>query len=481
MKFIHKIVVIVFGVLGLCGNVPVQADATVSQIATGNGFVLFIKSDGSLWTAGYNLTGETGNPSTYLVPYPYSLSFPMELVSSNVTAASAGLDFSVFLKSDGSLWGMGSDAAGQLGMPQFFSGTNIPTKIFGSNVVAVNAGDAHTVFRAYTVTGPLGNQTITMLVEGMGNDQFGQLGNYSTKTSDYYASPVTIEFESTKFFPAIAPVCGGSYSSFYVKPDGTLWAMGNNEFGELGDGTTNIPPGVEQVAGVTNVTDVQLNGHCTIFLESDGSLWSMGFDLFGEGGGGPSHLDFYTTPQKIVGSNVVAISVGAAHTLFLKTDSTLWGMGVNDWGELGALPLVHSYPSPILLASNVVNFAAGSGTTYYTRTDGTTWASGEDTYGELADGFVNTSTTNAEQIFPYPPAVFTSEKFLNRTNLQITATCPVGGAYSLVSSTDLKAPLHTWPAIAGSLVTTRGPDNFVTTIVEDQNTGQRFFALVKTN
>ncbi len=479
MKSMTKTIAI--AVLNLCFIASVHADPTVSQIAAGAGFVLFMKTDGSLWTAGYNADGQTANPVTYIQSYPYYQSFPIEVVSNGVTAIAAGQTCSLFIKSDESLWGMGDDGFGQLGVTPYLGNTNVPEQIVGSNVVAVSTGYGHTIYRAYSVTGPLGNQTITMRVAGMGYDIYGQLGNYSTKSGDYYPSPVTIEFDSTKFFPLVTPVCAGRDSSFFVKTDGSLWAMGFNGEGQLGDGTTNIPPGVEQVPGAANVTAVAMNGATTLFLESDGSLWTMGNDTGGQGGEGTTDVPYYATPQKIVGSNVTAISAGWSHNLFLKTDGTLWGMGINYYGELGPNSLNHYFPSPRLIASNVVNFAAGFADTYYTKSDGTTWAMGINTYGQLGNGFVNDVSTNAEQIFPYRPAMFTGMTFVTPTNVQITATCPVGGIYYLLTSTDLKVPVASWGAIYGGGVATRGPNNFSFTIGIGPSYPNRYYALVRSD
>ncbi|MDB6016548.1 MAG: hypothetical protein JWR19_1037 [Pedosphaera sp.] len=458
MKTILKIVVVV--VLFLRFIVSAPAIPTVTQISAGDGFVLFLKSDGSLWTAGYNVDGQTGNPDTYSNEFPYYFTNPIQVVSNGVTAIAAGGNFSLFLKSDGSLWGMGSDLYGQLGLTPILSNTNVPEKIIGSNVVAISAGENHTIYRSYTVTGSLGNQTITMLVEGMGNDTYGQLGNYATKSGDNYPSPVTIEFESTKFFPSVTPVCAGSSSSFFIETDGTLWAMGDNQAGELGDGTTNTPPGIKQVPGAANVTAVASEAGHTMFVESDGSLWTMGIDTLGEGGEGTTNVTYYPTPQKIIGSNVVGVSTGLYHSLFLKSDGTLWGMGLNSFGELSPNNLNDYYPSPRQVASNVVNFAAGAGVTYYTKTDGSTWAVGLDNVAQLGDGFSGDTSSNAVQIFPYLPPVFTKIALTSPTNLQLTATCPVGGSYFLLWTTNINQPLSTWDTGLGELVASRGPNNF---------------------
>src|SRR5712672_2681996 len=66
--------------------------------------------------------------------------------AATVTKISAGVFHSVFLKSDGSLWGMGGDPHGQLGDGFGVAGTNAPGLIVSNNVTAISAGDYHTLF-----------------------------------------------------------------------------------------------------------------------------------------------------------------------------------------------------------------------------------------------------------------------------------------------------------------------------------------------
>src|SRR5262249_23497178 len=71
----------------------------------------------------------------------------------------------------------------------------------------------------------------------------------------------------------------------------------------------------------------------SLFIESDGSLWGMGSDNYGALGDG-SFKDT-NRPEKIVSGNVTAIAAGDAFTLFVKSDGSLWGMGGGGDGNLG--------------------------------------------------------------------------------------------------------------------------------------------------
>jgi hypothetical protein len=95
----------------------------VTAIAAEGYFSLFLKSDGSLWAMGDNTGGLTGDEGQFI-----STNIPEEIVSGNVTAIAAGTCHCLFLKSDGSLWAVGENDNGELG-----DGTYNTAPIYGTN------------------------------------------------------------------------------------------------------------------------------------------------------------------------------------------------------------------------------------------------------------------------------------------------------------------------------------------------------------
>ena len=87
-------------------------------------------------------------------------------------------------------------------------------------------------------------------------------------------------------------------------------------------------------SGAQTVTKVAAGESHSLFLKSDGSLWAMGDDYYGQLGDG-NYNWFNPSPEQIVASNVTAIAGGDEHSLFLKSDGSLWAMGYNDAGQLG--------------------------------------------------------------------------------------------------------------------------------------------------
>lgn len=79
---------------------------------------------------------------------------------------------------------------------------------------------------------------------------------------------------------AVTAAAGGGFHSLFLKSDGSLWGMGLSYYGELGDGIyyfapygTNRPETILGASGPTTITAVSAGIFHSLFLKSDGSLW----------------------------------------------------------------------------------------------------------------------------------------------------------------------------------------------------------------
>ena len=208
----------------------------------------------------------------------------------------------------------------------------------------------------------------------MGRNNYGQLGD-GTTTSRSTTVPVA---------SGVASAAARNNHTMYVKTDGTLWAVGSNGYGELGDGTTTQRNTPVQVA--TGVASVSAGNNHTMYVKTDGTLWAVGLNSLGQLGDGTTTQRNTPVP---VALNVASVSAGYAHTLYVKTDGTLWATGYNGFGQLGDGTSTQRN-MPVQVATGVASVSAGGSHTLCMKTDGTLWAMGRNSDGQLGDG----TTTN---------------------------------------------------------------------------------------
>jgi alpha-tubulin suppressor-like RCC1 family protein len=182
-------------------------------------------------------------------------------------------------------------------------------------------------------------------------------------------------------------------------------------------------------------------------------------------------------PEQIVASGVTAIAAGAGHSLFLKSDGSLWAMGFNYIGQLGDGTLNKTNRPEQIVAGGVTAIVAGLGHSLFLKSDGSLWAMGDNSYGQLGDGFTNINSVIPEMIFPSPQPVLSSG-VSSQTDMQLNATCGFGGKFYLLGSTDMTLPVSQWTPLATNSVTARGTNNYSVTLTNAVNSGsQQFYIL----
>jgi alpha-tubulin suppressor-like RCC1 family protein len=181
----------------------------------------------------------------------------------------------------------------------------------------------------------------------------------------------------------------------YAKRDGTLWAWGKNDDGQLGDGTTASRSTPVKITGVSNVKAVAAGYDHTVVLTTDGKVYTWGNNSNGQLGDGST--TGRTTPAQVGGadiSNIKAIDAGYKYTIALGSDGTVWTWGYNNKGQLGNNTQTDSYtPQQVgtLSGSVIASIAAGYDHALSARNDGTVWAWGNNSSGQLGNNTLTDS------------------------------------------------------------------------------------------
>lgn len=344
------------------------AELGVTRISAGDSYSMFVKSDGSLWAMGDNHFGQLGD-TTFTTQR-----IPVQIVGSEVVQVAAGWDHSLFLKAGGSLWTMGAGQRGQLGDGKTQT-RNSPLAIVTSGVSDIAAGNSHSLFKS-----SIGSRLAkTISLSAFGNNQDGQLGDGTTTQREF---PQLVRSTQVDLFD-FTSIAAGSHHSFFVQRfNRTLFGMGRNTSGQLGDGT--IENRLSPALITTDVLTVAAGIAHSLFIKSDGSLWGMGHNAYGQLGDGTTNRR--TSPVKIVSSQVVAIAAGGVHSVFIKSDGSLWGMGSNSSGQLGLSTPTNRLLPTLVVPAGVVRVAAGGDHSLLIKSDGSLWGMGANGLGQLGLG-----------------------------------------------------------------------------------------------
>lgn len=302
---------------------PVSALSGITAVTAGIGagdadYALALRSDGTIFAWGANDHGQLGDGTAMDRTSPVQVSGSG--VGTRYTAVAAGATYySLGISSEGTVFAWGSNVYGQLGDA---SGVDqaTPVKVSGlvlSGVTAVAAADIHGL--ALKPDGTVWNWGFN----GNGELGTGTVGGAS-------GTPVQVTGLTN-----VTAIAAGNSFSLALKSDGTVFAWGTNLHGQLGDGTTTDRPTAVQVSGLSDITAIAAGReYFALALKSDGTVYAWGNNDSGQlGDGTTTQRD---TPVQVTGlSGVMAIKAGRYHSLAQKSDGTIYAWGANFAGQLG--------------------------------------------------------------------------------------------------------------------------------------------------
>jgi len=271
---------------------PIATNATWRTVSAGAAHTAAIQTDGTLWAWGLNDVGQLGDGTytTKLAPQPISTNAVWQAVSS-------GRDDTVGVRADGSLWTWGANNAGQLGNGAQSSSNGIVISTNTPQHIATNA-----TWRAVAAGGTLGTgYSLAVREDGTlwawGDNSDGQLGiGTYTRANTPQQVGTNANWQS---------VAAGGRHTVALQADGSLWTWGRNQSGQLGNGTDgpfekeNTP---QRIGSQATWLAVTAGRDHTVALRTGGSLWAWGNNGFGQLGIGT--FDDANTPQPVFGGAV---------------------------------------------------------------------------------------------------------------------------------------------------------------------------------
>ncbi len=314
--------------------IPMPLGARPCQISAGNSHSLVLCDDGSVHGFGYNHYGELGLGHNTNQSTPQLIRMPR---GARPCQISAGSGHSLILCDDGSVYGFGYNASGELGLnhtmpqstPQLIP---IPAE---ARPCQISAGSDHSLILCDDGS-----------VYGFGDNGFGQLGlghKNNQSTPQFIPMPRGVR---------PCQISAGDSYSLILCDDGSVYGFGYNGFGQLGLGHKNHQSTPQLIPMPMEARPCQISAGLShsFILCDDGSVYGFGFNEEGELGLG--HKNHRSTPQLIpmpMEARPCQISAGLSHSFILCDDGSVYGFGANTSGQLG-LGHENNQPTPQLIS-----------------------------------------------------------------------------------------------------------------------------------
>jgi alpha-tubulin suppressor-like RCC1 family protein len=310
-------------------NTSNLAGKSIADVATADHHSLALASDGTVFAFGSNTLGATGLGTTIgnaLVATPINTA---NLSGKVISQISVGTDHSVILAKDGSVFSFGFNGAGDTGLNTDIGNTLVATPIdttnlAGKKITQVSTGLDHSLLLADDGS-----------VFTFGSNRYGQTGLGTANGETLIATQINMTNIGSK---KIVDVSAGYDDSLLVADDGTVFSFGYNNNGLTGQGTavgtTLIPTAINAInLGGHKVTQVAAGREHSLLLADNGAVYSFGSNAYGDTGlGTTTGNTLIATPiatTNLGGKKISSISAGEFYSLLLAADGTVFTFGNN--------------------------------------------------------------------------------------------------------------------------------------------------------
>ena len=226
-----------------------------------------------------------------------------------------------------------------------------------------------------------------------GVNDVGQLGQGDTVNKNM---PVQVKIDAGTYLTNVVKISVSYAQGMALTADGEVYAWGRNNFGQLGVGDTTNRTYATKVKGMNgegylgNIVDISMGYSIAFAVNENG-------DLFGWGYGNLNWLlgEATTyTPVKITKmSNVESVTTEYDSAGVILSNGETWVWGDNYYGALGNSSTSNGIPEAICLGNDIKEISFGGHSGYILKKDGTVWSSGYNNYGQLGVGDTTNRTT----------------------------------------------------------------------------------------
>ena len=363
---------------------PTAPKFGVREVSAGSHSIILMW-DGTVWAWGANTLGQLADDTNVSKSIPQRVKLSDGSILKDIESVIATEYNSYYLTESGRVWASSNwSTTGRSELEQIINQDGTPF----SGVVKLSAGLGQVVFL-------MGDGTVW----AVGRNNNGQVGDGTTTDRTY---PVQVKNSDGSFFTGVKDVSAAGYHTMYLKQNGEVWGAGFNHDGQLGNGTYDSSPFPVQMInqdGTPFNEVVALSGGTreTSFLKKDGTVWAVGKNNYGQLGDGTTtsrnHPVQVTKSDGQPLTSVKSIDSGHYFSVFYLEDGTIWSVGRNDTGQLGdgtttnrsrAVQLIND-PNSRFFQSEIINYSAG-GHVLFQLKDGSVWAMGNNSSGQLGDG-----------------------------------------------------------------------------------------------
>ena len=381
---------------------------TAPKIEGGYNHFVALKADGTVWTWGSNTYGELGLGNNTYKTKPEQAKYSYEIEDgtakteklTDIIDVAAGYNFTLALKSDGTVWATGRNYYGQLG-----NGTTTDRNTFKivlnkdgeplENIIAITAGE-HTS-HALTADGA---------VYSWGYNGHGQFGVNNTSSLSYPVKMLTVE--------NIIQISAGERHLTMLDTEGCVWSAGDNSYGQAGigsTGATKVPTQMIDKDGniLYGVKEIATGRLHTVILKESGEVWTTGYNECGQLGNGTATTSATTkiTQVKINADEFVEdakhITAGGYATYISREKTSdgntqgMYVMGKNGYGQLFTQDVTNRlYATEVETDKDILTMALTTNLANQTGTivdqNGMVYTVGHNGAGEMGNGTIQTLT-----------------------------------------------------------------------------------------